>query len=79
MRLLSFPDVVQRAATDREPHLVTNYLRDTAADFHAYYNGSRFLIDEVELRSARLTLIHCARQVLSNGLGILGIDAVTEM
>jgi arginyl-tRNA synthetase len=62
-----------------EPHLLTHYLRELANDFHTYYNAHKFLIDDASLRNARLQLILATRQVLRNGLNLLGVDAPEKM
>lgn len=74
-----FPEVVEQAALNREPHLITSYLRELAADFHAYYNGTKIIIDEEQLRSSRLSLIQSVKQVLANGLALLRISAPQKM
>ncbi|MDX1513047.1 MAG: arginine--tRNA ligase [Gammaproteobacteria bacterium] len=74
-----FPEVVADAALDREPHQVAFYLRDVANEFHAYYNAHQFLVPEEGLRSARLALNRATRQVLANGLALLGVSAPEEM
>jgi arginyl-tRNA synthetase len=50
-----------------------------ANDFHAYYNACQFLVEDVPLRQARLSLIMATRQVITNGLAILGVSAPEEM
>jgi arginyl-tRNA synthetase len=77
--LARYPEVVETAAMNEEPHLVTTYLRELANDFHAYYNAHQFLVDDAALRDARIKLILAARQVLRNGLGLIGVSAPTEM
>jgi len=80
MQTLSrFPEVVEQAAGGFEPHLVAYYLRDLAHDFHAYYNAHPFLSSEAGLRNARLGLIDSVRQVLANGLDLLGVGAPDKM
>ncbi|MGR8949605.1 MAG: arginine--tRNA ligase [Gammaproteobacteria bacterium] len=74
-----FPELILTAATNREPHLLTNYLRELAGEFHGYYNGTKILVDESELRSSRLALIAAVRQVLNNGLVMLSISTPTKM
>ena len=57
-----------------------HYLRDLANELHTYYNASRFIVsDDDTLRNARLTLIEATRQVLANGLGLLGVSAPDSM
>lgn len=74
-----YPDIIASAAVNYEPHQLTNYLRDLAADFHAYYNSHQFLVDDSALRNARLALIMATRQTLLNGFAILGITAPESM
>ncbi|GAB6040833.1 arginine--tRNA ligase [Endothiovibrio diazotrophicus] len=77
--LAKYPEVVEAAALNHEPHQVAHYLRELANDFHAYYNAHPFLVDDVELRDARLNLIEATRQVLANGLRLLGVSAPETM
>jgi len=77
--LSRYPEVVELAATQRAPHALVHYLRDLANDFHTYYNAHQFLVDDAELRDARLTLIQGLRQVVRNGLGLLGVSAPEAM
>lgn len=77
--LSRYPDIIIEAALHYEPHQLTNYLRDLAADFHAYYNSHQFIVDDAELRNARLALIASVRQTLKNAFAILGISAPETM
>jgi arginyl-tRNA synthetase len=77
--LSRYPEVVEVAALNHEPHQLAHYLRELANDFHTYYNAHQFLVDDGALRDARLTLIQAARQVLANGLGLLGVSAPESM
>ena len=70
-----YPEIISHAAVAHEPHQVAHYLRDLAGNFHTYYNAHRMKIDDANLRNARLTLSACTRQVLANGLQLLGVDA----
>jgi len=80
MKQLSvYPDLIESAARTCEPHQITHYLRDLAQHFHAYYNSCIFLVDEAPLRQARLCLIMATKQVLQNGLSILGVSAPETM
>lgn len=80
MRILArYPELVAEAALAREPHQLTFYLRDVANEFHGYYNAHQFLVEDEKLRAARLALIRATRQVLANGLGLLGVSAPEEM
>ncbi len=78
-RLSRYPEVVLDAARLYEPHMIGFYLRDLANDFHTYYNSHQFLVDDEALRNARVTLILAVRQVIRNGLRILGVSAPEEM
>ena len=78
-RLADYPTTVEDAARDAAPHQVASYLKELSADFHAYYNAERVLVEEDETRNARLTLLLAMRQVLSNGLGLLGVSAPQRM
>ena len=80
MRTLSrYPEVIDLAANNRAPQHLVHYLRDLANEFHTYYNAHQFIVDEEGLRNARLTLIAATRQVIANGLGILGVSAPDSM
>jgi arginyl-tRNA synthetase len=74
-----YPEVVKRAATSREPHQIANYLYDLASEFHTYYNSEKTLVDEADVRNARLTLAVAIRHVLANGLQLLGVSAPEQM
>ena len=67
------------AANANEPHQIANYLRDLAGEFHTYYNSEKTLVEEVDVRNARLTLAEGVRQVIANGLDLLGVSAPQEM
>jgi len=80
LALLSrLPEVVLKAAANYEPHQINYYLRDVATAFHSYYNTSKFLQAEQAQRNAMLALCSATRQVLKNGLGILGVSAPESM
>lgn len=74
-----FPEIVETAADNREPHLLAQYLRDLAGAFHVWYNAEQFLVDDEDLRNARVALAYATRQVLANGLGMLGVSAPESM
>jgi arginyl-tRNA synthetase len=78
-RLEAFPQMVAAAAADLAPHSVAFYLKDLAADFHSWYNASQFLVDDAALRAARLALAAATRQVIANGLALLGVSAPERM
>jgi arginyl-tRNA synthetase len=85
VQLSKYPEVVETAALTRAPHALVTYLRELATDFHgAYAAGNenaelRFIVDDAALRDARLTLVLAARQVIRNGLGLLGVSAPETM
>lgn len=70
-----FPEVVARAADTREPHQIGNYLYELASAFHTYYNSEKTLVEDANVRNARLALAVAVRQVLANGLALLGVSA----
>ena len=78
-KLSAYPELIKNAAAQCEPHNVANYLRELAGDFHSYYNAHKMLIDNQALRNARLSLSEAVRQVIENGLDLLGVSAPTEM
>ncbi len=78
-RLSRYPEVLSSAALQHEPHALAHYLRDLANDFHTWYNAHQFIVDDSELRNARLVLSQAIRQVISNGLGLLGVSAPEKM
>jgi arginyl-tRNA synthetase len=77
--LADFPADMAVAARELAPHHITAYLRELAGEFHGYYNAERFLVDDAQLRRARLTLVVAVGQTLRNGLAVLGIEAPDEM
>ena len=77
--LSRYPEVVELAANNRAPQHLVHYLRDLANDFHTYYNAHAFIVDDADLRDARLYLISATRQVIANGLGIIGVSAPEKM
>jgi arginyl-tRNA synthetase len=81
--LAEFPRVVTQAAVLREPHRVARYLEDTAASFHKFYDECRVLPlgdeEPTPLHAARLLLVAATRQVIANGLGLLGVTAPDRM
>jgi arginyl-tRNA synthetase len=78
-QLGQFAERVELAALRREPHQVVNYLRDLANLFHSWYNAHQFLVDDAELRDARIALAQATGQVLRNGLTLMGVSAPTRM
>ena len=77
--LSKFPEIVETAALNLEPHLVAGWLRELANAFHTYYNSHQFLVEDAALRNARLALVVATQQVLKNGLGLLGLGAPEKM
>ncbi len=77
--LARYPEVLERAALQYEPHQLIQYLRELANEFHTYYNAHQFLVDDAKIRNARLNLICAVKQVLANGLGLLNINTPEAM
>ncbi len=78
-RLAEYPAVLTQAAHELAPHQLAFWLRDCAADFHAWYNAERILVDDPALGAARLRLARATAQVIANGLGLLGVSAPERM
>ncbi len=78
-RLDQYPELVRSAADKNEPHSVANYLRELAGEFHSWYNAHKVLLEDTELRDARLALSAAVRQVIANGLDLLGVSAPESM
>jgi arginyl-tRNA synthetase len=78
-RLAEFGQTIALAAQELSPHVLAFWLRDCAADFHAWYNAERVLVENLELKAARLRLAAATRQVLANGLALLGVSAPDRM
>ncbi len=77
--LMDYPEIVEGSAREFSPHLIAFYLKELAAEFHSYYNATRFLVPEAQIRSARLALVTAIRQVLRNGLRLLGVSCPEKM
>ncbi len=77
--LARYPELLENAGRQREPHQIAHYLRELANDLHTYYNAHQFLVDDAALRNARLSLITATRQVLGNALQLLGVSAPESM
>ena len=77
--LSRYPEVIETAASNEEPHQLSHYLRELANEFHTYYNAHQFLVTDAALRDARIKLILAVRQVLRNGLNLLGVSAPERM
>ncbi|MBK7299516.1 MAG: arginine--tRNA ligase [Moraxellaceae bacterium] len=78
-KLAAYPEVLQQAALAYEPHQLSNYLKDLASQFHGWYNDHMVLHEEANTRNARLLLSLAVKQVLANGLTLLGVTAPTKM
>jgi arginyl-tRNA synthetase len=78
-RLMDYPQSVEDAARDLAPHLIAFFLRELAAEFHSYYNATRILVEDEDTKRARLALAAAVRQVLRNGLALLGVSAPQRM
>jgi len=78
-RLAEYPEILTNAAAELAPHALAFYLRDLAGDFHTFYNADRVLVDDEPLKLARLALLSATRQVLQNGLRVLGVSAPAKM
>jgi len=79
LALTRFPEIVEAAALQRAPQHVVHYLKELAQEFHAYYNAHKFIVDDEGLRNARLMLVLVTRQVMRNGLVLLGVNAPEKM
>jgi arginyl-tRNA synthetase len=77
--LSRYPEIIEQAALQYEPHHLVHFLRDLAYEFHTYYNAHQFLVEDQPLRDARLNLITAVRQVIANGLSLLGVSAPEAM
>ena len=78
-KLSEFPEIVNVAAVDLTPHTIANYLKECASELHSYYNDTKFLVDDVPTKLARMALISATQQVLKNGLDLLGVSAPIKM
>jgi len=77
--LASFPEIVEGSASAMEPHRIAFFLQDLAIAFHSYYNKTRVIVDDRRLSQARLYLVSAAKIVVSNALGLLGVNAPEKM
>lgn len=77
--LSRYSEVVEAAAANLEPHLIAQYLRELAGSLHSYYHEHKWIVDDAELRNARITLVLATRQVIRNGLDLLGLSAPEKM
>jgi len=78
-KISEFPELIETASKDLAPHQIANYLKECAAEFHSYYNDSKFLVKDELIMLGRLSLIYATQQILKNGLSLLGISAPDSM
>ena len=79
LTLTRFTETVEAAAMQRAPQHIVHYLKEVAHEFHAYYNAHKFIVDDNALRNARLMLVLATRQIMRNGLALLGVNAPEHM
>ena len=77
--LTKFPELIRSAAINHEPHALAHYLRNLANELHSYYSAHHFIVDDANLRDARLALTIAVRQVIRNGMKLLGVSAPERM
>ena len=77
--LSRYSEIIETAALNYTPHILAHYLMDLARDFHTYYNAHHFIIDDIELSQARLSLISAVKQVIVNGLTVMGVSSPEKM
>lgn len=78
-RIARFPEVVAQSAENLEPHRLVYFLHELSGEFHHYYNHTRVLIEDTDTAAARFFLVRCVKQVIQNGLNLLGISAPQKM
>jgi arginyl-tRNA synthetase len=78
-RIASYPELLDSSARNCAPHSMAHYLRDLSADFHSWYNACAFVVEDDNLRDARISLALATRQTIANGLGLLGVSAPEKM
>jgi len=79
VELARYPEVIEAAAANLEPQLIAQYLRELAYALHTWYNAHQFIVDDADLRDARIALALATRQVIANGLELLGVSAPEKM
>jgi arginyl-tRNA synthetase len=79
VELSRYPETIDAAAANLEPQLIAQYLRDVAHALHTWYHAQQFIVDDADLRDARLALAMATRQVIANGLELLGVSAPEKM
>ncbi|MDP1896592.1 MAG: DALR anticodon-binding domain-containing protein, partial [Sulfurimicrobium sp.] len=78
-RLESYPETLENAAREFAPHYIAYYLKDLAGELHSYYNAQQFLVEDEAIKLARLALITATREVIRNGLTLLGVNSPEKM
>jgi arginyl-tRNA synthetase len=78
-KLSAYPDIIKKSAERYEPHLLANYMRELAQEIHSYYNKFQILVEDNNLRNARLALVKASRHVLKNSGNIIGINMPDKM
>jgi arginyl-tRNA synthetase len=79
LTLTRLAETIEAAAVQRAPQHIVHYLKEVAHEFHAYYNAHKFIVDDSALRNARLMLVLATRQIMRNGLALLGVKAPEQM
>jgi arginyl-tRNA synthetase len=79
VELARYPETIESAAANLEPQLIAQYLRELAYALHNWYNAHQFIVDDADLRDARIALAMATRQVIANGLDLLGVSAPEKM
>jgi arginyl-tRNA synthetase len=79
VELARYPEIIEAAAANLEPQLIAQYLRELANGLHTWYHAQQFIVDDADLRDARITLAMATRQVIANGLDLLGVSAPEKM
>ena len=79
VELSRYPEIIDSAAVNLEPQLIAQYLRELAYALHNWYNAHQFIVDDADLRDARIALAMATRQVIANGLDLLGVSAPERM
>lgn len=78
-RISEFPEIIELSGNEKSPHYIASFLKDLAGDFHSYYNNSRFLDPNNNLKKARIALIYGTKIILKNGLSLLGLTSPNRM
>ncbi len=78
-KLSEFPEITESATLDLAPHIIANYLKELAAAFHSYYNAEQFLVNDIKVKQARIALLAATKQVLHNGLNLIGVSSPEKM